>query len=334
MPTFTRRRRPVVVDIVVRYSLFVIRRIFALYHGIPLYGLIIFMFFYFNSANDFNVVPTSTSIKSSEYPTASFIVPKFESHQTSGSNLANDVIIFDMTIWRDKKIRDLSVGDRSKLKFCNVPDFLRIIAAEICAAYGKSNCNRLPCSMIYSLMAEKKEIKCGRNGLIGYTSDDNNMNLPAEPLTTCKVGYSLDLFLENGPASIQPSILIDAYTQISIKVLVETLNTRFRSPQSVWGFYFNFESITNYPWAGDSNIIDLFNITYGYDRRKYDFIPTPWLFDYVTALMDGGTRLKIQDALNSKRPIATVQKLINFWPNTFNVRRTALNFVAFRIYCQ
>jgi hypothetical protein len=153
--------------------------------------------------------------------------------------------------------------------------------------------------MVSSSSKTLKTIQCSNNGQIN-PKENNSIE--------CQIGYSLDLFLNQ----LKPSIIVDSLTKFNEELYLNELNSKYRSFDSIWGIRFNFESISNYPWNKDENYLKLFDIKYGYDRSIYDFIPKPWLFNYIEQIH----KLTIEQIIQMKKPISSSNI---YWINQENI---------------
>ena len=63
----------------------------------------------------------------------------------------------------------------------------------------------------------------------------------------------------------------------SKELFADVLTRSFRSTESVWTLSLDGESISYYPWSGNTSILSLFDITRGYDRHLYDVISPAYL---------------------------------------------------------
>ena len=133
------------------------------------------------------------------------------------------------------------------------------------------------------------------------------------PDIRCQKGIALEYFLHRTANYSYPSIIADSLMPMSDELYLKVLNSTFRSRSSIWGFYFNFESISNYPWAADRKYLNLFDITFGYDRALYDVVPGPWLFNYVDQLKPGERRLSLKEVLQKKTPIRSTNEMNFSW---------------------
>jgi hypothetical protein len=226
----------------------------------------------------------------------------------------NDKIkyIFNLDRWRELMLIDRRYFLLNNTLWCDIPSELELISNSICRMYNRNNCKRLPCPMIYSSLNTLEDIKCDNNGRIIKSSSKESDLL-------CKRGFSLDLFLKKSNNSSYPSIIVDALTPLSNEFYINILNSKYRSCDSIWGLLFNFESITNYPWNSDKKYLNLFDITFGYDRSLYDFIPPPWLFDYIEQIKFNSKRLSIEQVINSKKQIHSQTTSDIYWTNTQTV---------------
>ncbi|CAF4372515.1 unnamed protein product [Rotaria sp. Silwood2] len=221
--------------------------------------------------------------------------------------------IFDLAYWRGLNFNDPT----NRSSWCDIPDKLRLISNAICRIYNLGDCKRLPCRMIYASPSTLEDVKCMNDGR--RLKIDDNVSIEHQSNLQCKRGFTLDLFLKKYDNSAYPSIIADPLIPISKELYIDVLYNNFRSCDSMWGFVFNFESISNYPWAADSQNLKLFDITLGYDRSVYDLIPAPWLFNYVEQLTFNSKRLSIEKAMSSKKPIHSITISDNYWTNTLTL---------------
>ncbi|CAF1688527.1 unnamed protein product, partial [Adineta ricciae] len=198
----------------------------------------------------------------------------------------------------------------TQITWCDVPKQLQIIANALCQFYDFSPCNRLPCEFIYSSTKTLVDIKCPKYGNVWR-------NKPNDTLEEfqCKRGYSLDLFNIDERNQSYPSIIADPFTPISNDFYVKVLHNRYRSCNSMWGIQFNFESLSYYPWSGDRQKTKLFDVTFGYDRSVYDFVPPPWLMNYIDGIDQTSKRLSLEQVMNNKKSVNSLQRKELFWTN-------------------
>jgi hypothetical protein len=199
-----------------------------------------------------------------------------------------------------------------------------MISDAICRMYNRNDCTRLPCQMIYSSPSTLEDIKCLHGGRVAKKNDDNSIQNSSDLL--CKRGFSLDLFLKKSDDFSYPSIIADAFTSLSNELYIDVLNNSFRTCDSIWGLIFNFESISNYPWAADKEKLKLFDVTFGYDRLLYDLVPAPWLFNYVEQLKMTSKRLSIQKVMDSKKPIHSITTSNIYWINASTVSNLSVYY--------
>ena len=95
----------------------------------------------------------------------------------------------------------------------------------------------------------------------------------------------------------------------------DLLFTKYRSPESVWGLSFNWESIGNYPWSGDKAFLSLFDVTEGYDRRLYHVI-TDSYFSYDLPSILNETRVSFDSAIRSKKEVPLYVASSILWLNS------------------
>jgi len=222
--------------------------------------------------------------------------------------------IFNLDRWRDLMGNNRRYLTKNNPSWCDVPSELLIISNAICRMYSGNDCTRLPCQMIYSSLNTSEDVKCTHGGRIKKTTDEKSIEKQSDIL--CKRAFSLDLFLKKSDDFSYPSIIGDSLTPLSNELYINVLNNQFRSCDSIWGLIFNFESITNYPWNADQKKLQLFDITFGYDRSLYDFVPAPWLFNYVEQLKSNSTRLSIEKVMERKKVIHSNTTSDIYWTNT------------------
>ena len=250
---------------------------------------------------------------------------KIDQCKPSSTNRSIEVVryIFDMTPWRELRLKDSS----NRSLWCDVPKELKSISNAICRTYNMGDCKRLPCQMLYTSPGTLKDIKCRNGGQVFRTSDI--LQSEYQSSHQCKRGSTLDLFLNKFSS---PSIIADLFTPFSKELYIDVLNSNFRTCNSIWGFVFNFESVTNYPWTADNHILKLFDVTYGYDRSIYDFIPAPWLFNYVEQLKFGTKRLSMHKALSTKKPIHSIKDPDIYWnsASTVSISKSMMKITVVR----
>jgi hypothetical protein len=224
--------------------------------------------------------------------------------------------IFNLERWRYLLLNDRKyfVGN---VTLCDIPSELQMISNGICRMYNIDDCKRLPCQMIYSSPSTLEDIKCFNDGRVWKKIDDKSGEKQSDIL--CKRTFTLDLFLKKSDDYSYPSLIGDPITPLSDDLYIKVLNNNYRSCDSIWGFNFNFESISHYPWAADRNKLKLFDVTFGYDRSLYDFIPAPWLFNYVERLKFNEKRLSLQTVMETKKPIRSNKSSDIYWTNTKTV---------------
>ena len=238
-------------------------------------------------------------------------------HCSSVSNVNTSAVkyIFNLEHWRQLMLHDLDKYRKNASAWCGIPPKVHSISQAICQMYGKDNCPLLPCHYIHSSSNTLEDIRCTHDGRIKTSANDESDLL-------CKRGYSLDLFLKD---SSYPSMIADALTPFTDQLYRKTLNNHYRSCDSIWGMRFNFESITHYPWTGERSNLKLFDITFGYDRLIYDFIPHPWLFNYIEELKFTSKRRSIEDVMRRKKFIHSSSSSSNlYWTNTQTVLKIQL----------
>ncbi|UJR29852.1 hypothetical protein I4U23_017395 [Adineta vaga] len=236
--------------------------------------------------------------------------PKTNAHEIfKQTNNQTVKYIFSLPQWNIFVKRDDILSKIDRQLWCDIPEELNHLAKTLCRLYNIRSCSRLPCLMIYSSAGSFDDIKCLNGGRIvrnnEYKSD-----------FTCKVGYALDLFHKDSNDLSYPSIIADSYASISNELYVDVLNNLYRSQNSMWGLIFNFESISNYPTAADKDKLRLFNVTYGYDRSIYEFIPWPWLFNYVDSITKTPKRLSLEEVMKKKKTINSSSNWMNLQTNS------------------
>jgi hypothetical protein len=232
--------------------------------------------------------------------------------------------IFNMDHWRGLMLNYHTFLMQKQTLWCDIPAELRMISDAICRMYNRNDCTRLPCQMIYSSPSTLEDIKCLHGGRVAKKNDDNSIQNSSDLL--CKRGFSLDLFLKKSDDFSYPSIIADAFTSLSNELYIDVLNNSFRTCDSIWGLIFNFESISNYPWAADKEKLKLFDVTFGYDRLLYDLVPAPWLFNYVEQLKMTSKRLSIQKVMDSKKPIHSITTSNIYWINASTVSNLSVYY--------
>lgn len=239
---------------------------------------------------------------------------------SSSKTVSKNITIFDTHIWLRYHLRRVKDVIHNVTARCDVPDELKLLATGLCKAYQSIEaCNELPCSMIHDTMAPNREIICYRGGRMQPPNDnDRSTNTTWTPIS-CKLSYSLDVFADTRETMAYPSIYVDGFPLFSTSFFRDTLSRQYRSPESIWGFYFNFESSVSYPWAADPNSLNLFNITHSYNRQKHDFLTVPWLFDYVHLLSAQPPQMTFDEVISRKKPIISKQNHPSYWTNTISV---------------
>ena len=232
--------------------------------------------------------------------------------------------IFNLEQLREVLLNDRIFLTKNRTLWCDVPAELRSISNAICRMYNRNDCTRLPCQLVYSSPSTLKDVKCMKGGRVMKNNDDNSVQ--QQPDYLCKRGFSLDLFVKRSDDFSYPSIIADAVSPLSDDLYIDVLNEKFRSCDSMWGFLFNFESVSHYPWTADKKKRKLFDITFGYDRLLYDLIPAPWLFNYVEQLKLNSKRLPMQKAMDSKKLIYSETTSDIYWPNALMVSYLLINY--------
>ena len=230
--------------------------------------------------------------------------------------------IFNLIRWHIMMLNGPTFGMGKDTIWCNVPVKLRPIADALCQKYFKKNCAQLPCELIHSSPKTLTNLTCADGGRV-WTAGAQ------QPMLPCKRGYSLDLFsVKNKPISY-PSISAHALVSFDNQLYHEVLGKQFRTPDSIWGMTFNFESILNYPWAADQKQLEIFNVTSGYNRQIYDFVPAPWLFNYVERLKSNASRLPLETVMNDKKLIQSARDANNYWPNVLQMASKVSSILPF-----
>ncbi|CAF0897807.1 unnamed protein product [Adineta steineri] len=234
---------------------------------------------------------------------------EFDKHKS------NDRIkyIFNLAYWRILIYNEQIFSKENQTLWCNIPDELQLISKTICQIYNIHDCTRLPCRMIYSSPNTLKDVNCTYDGRIFKVNNDSSIQ--NQPDLTCKMDYSLDLFIKKSSDYSYPSMIVDAFIPLLTYEYKNILNNKYRSCDSMWGVTFNFESISNYPWAADRKKLKLFDVTFGYDRSLYDFIPHPWLYDYIEQINSTSRRLSMQQVMSNKVPINSTTYSDIYWTN-------------------
>ncbi|CAF1395355.1 unnamed protein product [Adineta ricciae] len=218
--------------------------------------------------------------------------------------------IFNLDLWRYLVAKDqLYVKNREK-PWCDVPKELQVITNALCQFYGTPSCTRLPCHMIYSSSDTLTNIDCASNGQIS-TKVSTKRNKKFQ----CKRGYSLDLFMKDNENQSYPSIIADPFTPITNSFYVKVLHNQYRSCNSMWGMIQTHESLSYYPWSGDREKMKLFDVTFGYDRSVYDFVPPPWLINYIDGIDQTPKRLSLKQVMTNKKPINSPSNRDDYWIN-------------------
>ena len=180
----------------------------------------------------------------------------------------------------------------------------------ICQKYLKRDCPELPCELVHSSAKSLQDLKCLHGGRVWREKDDGEQRA----MHSCHRGFALDLFSRKDNRVSYPSINTHALTSFSDQLYSNVLHLQFRTRDSMWGLNFNFESISHYPWAADREKLALFDLTFGYDRQIYDFVPQPWLFDYVERLKFNTSRLTLEKAMEEKRLVRSPRDGNSYWP--------------------
>lgn len=190
---------------------------------------------------------------------------------------------------------------------CEIPDQVRPIVDAYCKTVLRRTCAKLPCALVETSSATSERIRCQANGLPINDEIGNSTNA-----IECIKSPALALFT-NG--LIYPSLRTNGYTAMTQELFSDILFVKYRSPESVWGLSFNWESIGNYPWAGDKALLSLFDVTEGYDRRMYHVI-TDSYFSYDLPSIVNETRLSFDSAIRSKKEVPAYVTSSILWLNS------------------
>ena len=194
-----------------------------------------------------------------------------------------------MDIWRLVLEGGQKFGDAT---LCDIPSKVRPIVDNYCQGMLGRTCPKIPCGLVRMSSKTNEKVRCHSNGQIL-----NDLSSNATDIIECWKSPALDLFLNR--SSSYPSIRSNGYLRRIEKLFREILSPHFRSSNSIWGLSFNWESIGNYPIAGDRSFLSVFNITEGYDRHLYHVITDSYLFYDVQNLLKN-QRISYDSALHSK----------------------------------
>ena len=158
---------------------------------------------------------------------------------------------------------------------CVIPDQVRPIAEAFCKTVLKSPCPKLPCALVRVSSQTDGIIKAQTNGRIAdYKGPIWKPNTDPAELVECTMSPALELFMQGPP---YPSLLMYGYPPVLKELFADVLTRSFRSAESVWTLSLDGESISYYPWSGNTSILSLFDMTRGYDRHLYDVISPAYL---------------------------------------------------------
>lgn len=168
---------------------------------------------------------------------------------------------------------------------CPSSSLLEPIKQAICLAVRDERCGQLACSTRES----DNIIQCPY-----ISSETGASNVSGQQVYQCRTTRSIEAFNDT---KIYPSVAVHRFS-ISRGGLHTVLSKQFRSLTSVWGFSFSHESIIYYPWAANQYLLQLFNITTGYNRKMYDVLLPVYLHMYIPALTKN--RLTLNQVLKDK----------------------------------
>jgi hypothetical protein len=195
---------------------------------------------------------------------------------------------------------------------CDIPDRVRSIANTYCENVLRQPCPKLPCVLLHQSSTSDIRITSLANGRIVDANDiKTKMNASNASHIECIKSSALDLFT-HGPS--YPSMRLNGVSRMEKELYGNVLTRHYRSPESIWGLFFNGESIGNFPWAGDKSILSFFDITQGYDRYLYDVILDGHLLPHVSSLLAGG-RVSIYSAVSSKNQTPSYVTAPTLWMN-------------------
>lgn len=228
-----------------------------------------------------------------------FIIFLYQNHQSLFSkeikktrkSQSDPFVLIDQTKWREY----LLSGVKST-KLCRIPSIYSRISDGLCKMYSRKQCDQFDCEMIYSSKVNRRSVKCLSDGQIFR---ENSL----EDSIQCEFGSSLDLFAESS------SMIVDSYVEFSEEFYLRTIP---RDSQSILTTNFNFESISNYPW--NRNVRRNLNFSFGYDRSLFDFIPKPWLYDYLHLIKQNQFNLTVKQIIANKKRIHS-QSNIDYFLN-------------------
>jgi hypothetical protein len=195
---------------------------------------------------------------------------------------------------------------------CNVSDRVRSIANAYCKNVLRRPCPKLPCVLVHQSSTSDIRIRTQLNGQIINAKDvKTKTNASKAIYIECIKSPALDLFTHGPP---YPSLRIDGKSRIENKLFGNVLTLHYRSPESIWGLYFNWESIGYFPWSGDKSILSFFDITQGYDRYLYDVAVDAYLLRHVSSLIPN-TRVSSGFAISSKEQTPSYVTAPTLWMN-------------------
>jgi hypothetical protein len=195
---------------------------------------------------------------------------------------------------------------------CNVSDRVRSIANAYCKNVLRRPCPKLPCVLVHQSSTSDIRIRTQLNGQIINAKDvKTKTNASKAIYIECIKSPALDLFTHGPP---YPSLRIDGKSRIENKLFGNVLTLHYRSPESIWGLYFNWESIGYFPWSGDKSILSFFDITQGYDRHLYDTILDGHLMPHVSSLLTDN-RVSFSSAISSKNQTPSYITAPTLWMN-------------------
>jgi hypothetical protein len=193
---------------------------------------------------------------------------------------------------------------------CDVPDQVRSIANTYCENVVGRPCPKLPCVLVHQSSTLDVRITSLANGRIVNGNDVKTETDASNGLhIECIKSPALELFTHGSP---YPSLRTNGAYQNEKELFGNVLTRHYRSPESIWGLYFNWESIVYYPWSGEKSTLSFFDITQGYDRYLYDVAVDAYLLSYVPGFLPG-TRLSIDAAISSKKPTPSYVTASTLW---------------------
>ncbi|CAF1137899.1 unnamed protein product [Adineta steineri] len=230
-------------------------------------------------------ISSSTSLKSSISLTSTLKLPVENSSSTPAISETYIPDIFDLTLWRHAII-----GAHGNQTLCRVPKQYRPIANAVCHALGRTDCFRIPCTLVHISDEFTQNIECLRGGKLAVR---------VKPDWICRKSAALEI-LSN--PNRKPSIQAEAYTPLTSELYSQAL-APYRDKDSKWGLTLEGESIGYYPsMILKTRLLSLFDITVGYDRRIFDVISDLYLLDYADLLINRSKRLTVQQVLSHKVP--------------------------------